>query len=149
MGDALERFPDGRHGATERLDDGHEIAVCVTVTGRRAVVDFTGTSDVHPGNLNATPAVVTGAVIYVLRLMVEEALPLNEGLMDAVELWLLAENLGSVESLVTHPVTMTHADVDEAERHRVGISDGLVRLSVGLEDVEDLTDDLARALDQA
>lgn len=68
-------------------------------------------------------------------------------LMDGVRLWLLAENLGSVESLVTHPATMTHADVGEVERNRVGISDGLVRLSVGLEDVEDLIDDLARALD--
>jgi cystathionine beta-lyase/cystathionine gamma-synthase len=69
-------------------------------------------------------------------------------LMDAVRLWSLAENLGSVESLVTHPVTMTHADVDEAERKRVGITDGLVRLSVGLEDVEDLIDDLKQALEK-
>jgi len=70
-------------------------------------------------------------------------------LMDALELWSLAENLGSVESLVTHPVTMTHADVDEAERKRVGITDGLVRLSAGLEDAEDLIADLQQALDQA
>jgi cystathionine gamma-lyase len=69
-------------------------------------------------------------------------------LMDSVGLWTLAENLGSVESLVTHPVTMTHADVDEAERKRVGITDGLVRLSVGLEDVEDLIADLRGALDR-
>lgn len=68
-------------------------------------------------------------------------------LMDALELWSLAENLGSVESLVTHSVTMTHADVDPEERRRVGITDGLVRLSVGLEDVSDLTDDLKQALD--
>jgi cystathionine beta-lyase/cystathionine gamma-synthase len=61
-------------------------------------------------------------------------------LMDSVKLWSLAENLGSVESLVTHPVTMTHADVEESERKRVGITDGLVRLSVGLEDEEDLID---------
>jgi len=70
-------------------------------------------------------------------------------LMNTLRLWTLAENLGSVESLVTHPVTMTHADVDEAERDRVGITDGLVRLSVGLENVEDLIDDLGRALDEA
>ena len=70
-------------------------------------------------------------------------------IMDSVQLWTLAENLGSVESLVTHPATMTHADVDEAERARVGITDGLVRLSVGLEDTEDLVDDLAQALDHA
>jgi cystathionine beta-lyase/cystathionine gamma-synthase len=68
-------------------------------------------------------------------------------IMDSVKLWTLAENLGSVESLVTHPVTMTHADVDEAERKRVGITDGLVRLSVGMEDAEDLIDDLKEALD--
>jgi cystathionine beta-lyase/cystathionine gamma-synthase len=69
-------------------------------------------------------------------------------LMDSVKLWSLAENLGSVESLITHPVTMTHADVEEAERKRVGITDGLVRLSVGLEDAEDLIDDLRQALQQ-
>ena len=69
-------------------------------------------------------------------------------LMDSVRLCTLAENLGSVETLVTHPVTMTHADVERAERDRVGISDGLVRLSVGLEDVEDLIADLDQALNQ-
>ncbi len=69
-------------------------------------------------------------------------------LMDTLELWSLAENLGSVESLVTHPVTMTHADVDPQERKRVGITDGLVRLSVGLEDAEDLIADLRQALDR-
>ena len=68
-------------------------------------------------------------------------------LMDSVKLCALAENLGSVETLITHPVTMTHADVEESERRRVGISDGLVRLSVGLEDVEDLIEDLGQALD--
>jgi cystathionine beta-lyase/cystathionine gamma-synthase len=69
-------------------------------------------------------------------------------LMDSVQLCTLAENLGSVETLITHPVTMTHADVEEAERKRVGITDGLVRLSVGLEDVEDLIADLRTALDK-
>ena len=69
-------------------------------------------------------------------------------LMDSVQLCALAENLGSVETLITHPVTMTHADVEEAERKRVGITDGLVRLSVGLEDVEDLIADLDQALEK-
>ena len=69
-------------------------------------------------------------------------------IMDSLRLWSLAENLGSVESLVTHPVTMTHADVEEAERKRVGITDGLVRLSVGLEDGEDLIADLKQALEK-
>jgi cystathionine beta-lyase/cystathionine gamma-synthase len=70
----------------------------------------------------------------------------GKALMDSVKLCSLAENLGSVESLITHPVTMTHADVDAAERQRVGITDGLVRLSVGLEDAEDLIEDLGQAL---
>lgn len=68
-------------------------------------------------------------------------------LMDTLELWSLAENLGSVESLVTHSVTMTHADIPRDERMAVGITDGLVRLSTGLESAEDLIDDLKQALD--
>jgi len=69
-------------------------------------------------------------------------------LMDALELWALAESLGSVESLVTHPVTMTHADMGPAERARVGITDSMIRLSVGLEDAVDLIEDLSQALDR-
>jgi cystathionine beta-lyase/cystathionine gamma-synthase len=59
----------------------------------------------------------------------------------------LAESLGGVESLVCHPATMTHAFLAAAERERLGIGDGLVRLSVGVEDVRDLEADLAQALD--
>jgi cystathionine beta-lyase/cystathionine gamma-synthase len=69
-------------------------------------------------------------------------------LMDAIELWSLAENLGSVESLITHPVTMTHAAVPRNERIAAGITDGLVRLSVGLEDTEDLIAAIDEALDE-
>ncbi len=78
---------------------------------------------------------------------VEGGVAAGKRLMDTVRLCALAENLGSVETLITHPVTMTHADVEEVERQRVGITDGLVRLSVGLEDVEDVIEDLAQALD--
>jgi len=67
-------------------------------------------------------------------------------LMDSIDLWSLAENLGSVESLITHPVTMTHAAVPRDERIAAGITDGLVRLSVGLEDAEDLVTALDEAL---
>ena len=69
-------------------------------------------------------------------------------LMGLVELWTLAENLGSVESLITHPVTMTHAAIEPEERLKVGITDGLVRISVGMEDAEDLIEDLQQALDR-
>jgi len=58
----------------------------------------------------------------------------------------LAESLGGVESLIEHPATMTHGSLPRPERNRRGISEGLVRLSVGIEDVEDLREDLARAL---
>ncbi len=68
-------------------------------------------------------------------------------LMDTLQLWSLAENLGSVESLVTHSVTMTHADMPREERMAAGITDGLVRLSAGLESAEDLIADLKQALD--
>jgi len=68
-------------------------------------------------------------------------------LMDSLALWSLAENLGAVESLCTHSVTMTHADMDPQERQRVGITDGLMRLSVGLEEPDDLIADLRQALD--
>lgn len=71
----------------------------------------------------------------------------GKALMDCIKLWTLAENLGSVESLITHPVTMTHADVEPAERQRIGLTDGLVRLSVGLEDAADLIGALRDALD--
>ena len=68
-------------------------------------------------------------------------------LMDSIRLWSLAENLGAVESLITHPVTMTHAAVPRDERIAAGITDGLVRLSVGLEDAEDLISALEEALE--
>jgi cystathionine beta-lyase/cystathionine gamma-synthase len=77
---------------------------------------------------------------------VKGGLTAGKQLMDSIELWKLAENLGSVESLITHPVTMTHAAVEKAERDRVGIIDGLVRLSVGLEDGDDLIEALDKAL---
>jgi 5-oxoprolinase (ATP-hydrolysing) len=86
VGDALERLQDGSYEAREHLDDGAPLVVCLRVAGRRAEVDFTGSAGVHPGNLNATPAVVRAAVLYVLRLLVAEPLPLNEGLMEAVDL---------------------------------------------------------------
>ena len=65
---------------------------------------------------------------------------------DALSVFTLAESLGGVESLVCHPATMTHASVPKPERDRLGIGEGLVRLSLGIEDGEDLEADVARAL---
>jgi cystathionine gamma-lyase len=67
-------------------------------------------------------------------------------LMNSVELCALAESLGSVESMITHPATMTHAEVPKEERLARGLTDGLVRLSVGVEDVQDIIADLEQAL---
>jgi cystathionine beta-lyase/cystathionine gamma-synthase len=66
--------------------------------------------------------------------------------LNSVKLISLAESLGAVESLITHPVTMTHGSVPREERLAVGITDGLIRLSVGLEDPADLIADLDQAL---
>jgi len=69
-------------------------------------------------------------------------------LMNSVRLCALAENLGAAETLITHPASMTHADVPAAQRQAAGITDGLVRLSVGLEDPVDIIRDLSQALVQ-
>jgi cystathionine gamma-lyase/cystathionine beta-lyase len=58
----------------------------------------------------------------------------------------LAESLGGVESLINHPATMTHGSIPKEEREKVGVVDNLLRFSVGIEDVEDLIDDLKAAL---
>jgi cystathionine gamma-lyase/cystathionine beta-lyase/cystathionine gamma-lyase/homocysteine desulfhydrase len=66
--------------------------------------------------------------------------------LKSVRLCALAESLGGVETLISHPATMTHASVPREEREKLGITDGLVRISVGIEDVEDLVADLDQAL---
>jgi cystathionine gamma-lyase/cystathionine beta-lyase/cystathionine gamma-lyase/homocysteine desulfhydrase len=68
--------------------------------------------------------------------------------LESVKLCTLAESLGGVETLISHPATMTHASVDEAKRQRLGITDGLVRISVGIEDTDDIIADLDQALGQ-
>jgi cystathionine beta-lyase/cystathionine gamma-synthase len=58
----------------------------------------------------------------------------------------LAESLGGVETLISHPAIMTHASVPPERRAEIGITDGLIRISVGIEDIDDLKDDLDQAL---
>ncbi len=65
---------------------------------------------------------------------------------SSVKVFSLAESLGGVESLINHPASMTHASIPKAERERVGVTDSLLRLSVGIEDIDDLLADLAQAL---
>ena len=67
-------------------------------------------------------------------------------LMESVKLFSLAESLGGVESLINHPASMTHASIPKEERVKSGLVDTLIRLSIGVEDIEDLLDDLKQAL---
>jgi cystathionine gamma-lyase len=108
-------------------------------------VAYPGLKSFAQHELSSRQASGYGAMLW---FEVKGGLTAGKKLMDNIELWSLAENLGSVESLITHPVTMTHADVEKAERDRVGIIDGLVRASVGLEDTDDLIEALSQALDQ-
>jgi 5-oxoprolinase (ATP-hydrolysing) len=77
-----------RHTATERMDDGTQLKATIEVGDGKIRIDFTGTDALHSGNFNATPAIVQSAVIYVVRLLVNEPVPLNEGLMEHVEITL-------------------------------------------------------------
>ena len=82
----LKKFKKNVLSATEMLDDGHQIHVTLHISDDHLEFDFTGSSTLHPGNMNATPAIVRSTILYVLRLMVDENIPLNEGLMRSVDI---------------------------------------------------------------
>ena len=84
-----------------------------------------------------------GMITFVLKRGLKAARPM----LERVKIFALAESLGGVESLIEHPAIMTHASVPKQLRDELGISDGLVRLSVGIEDLDDLMADLDQALD--
>lgn len=68
---------------------------------------------------------------------------------QSLRLVALAESLGGVESLVCHPASMTHASIPYEVRQKVGITDGLIRLSIGIENIDDLLADLAQAIQES
>ncbi|MEM1443227.1 MAG: hydantoinase B/oxoprolinase family protein, partial [Verrucomicrobiota bacterium] len=74
--------------AIERLDDGHEIHLAITLANGRLILDFSGTSPRHEGNFNATPAIIQSAILYVLRLWTQTEVPLNEGILEKVDVTL-------------------------------------------------------------
>lgn len=84
-----------------------------------------------------------------LAFEVEGGAEAGRRVLNSVKVCSLAENLGAVETLITHPVTMTHGDVPREQREKVDITDGLIRLSVGLEDPADIIADLSQAIDAA
>ena len=75
--------------------------------------------------------------------------PAVEAFLNGLQCFTLAESLGGVESLIAHPGTMTHASMDPAAQERAGIRPGLLRVSVGIEDAQDLQADLLSALERA
>ena len=81
-----------------------------------------------------------------ISMELKNGIPAGISLMNNLKLCSLAESLGSVETMITHPATMTHADVPKEERLARGLTDGLVRLSVGIEDKDDIIEDLDQAL---
>ncbi|MEO8838660.1 MAG: aminotransferase class I/II-fold pyridoxal phosphate-dependent enzyme, partial [Herbaspirillum sp.] len=82
----------------------------------------------------------------IITIEVKGGLRKAKSMLERCKLFSLAESLGGVESLIEHPAIMTHASVPPAMRKRLGISDGLIRLSVGVEDIDDLRAELAAAL---
>jgi len=88
LSERLAMFEPGVYQAEESLDDGALLKVKVTLSEMGAAFDFTGTSSTHPGNLNATPAIVHSVVLYVLRLLLTDSIPLNEGLLQHVRITL-------------------------------------------------------------
>lgn len=101
----------------------------------------------HPNHKVAASQMATygGMISFTLK---DDNVSTAIRVMENLELFALAESLGGVESLVGHPATMTHASIPKEERERNGLKDSLIRLSVGIEDVEDLIADLTKALEQ-
>lgn len=100
----------------------------------------------HPGHLTARHQMKDfgGMISFTLKKDSQQA---AFEVLEKFELFSLAESLGGVESLCGHPASMTHAAIPKAERQKVGLKDSLIRLSVGIEDADDLIDDLAKALE--
>ena len=105
---------------------------------------FPGRTD-HPQHALAMSQMSAGGTLVAFELAGGK--PAAFQAMNAFRLIAVSNNLGDAKSLVTHPATTTHMRIGAEERARLGITDGVVRLSVGLEDAADLTDDLAQALD--
>ncbi len=123
-----------------------EIAVALEAHPAVSRVYYPGLAS-HPGHqLAASQQTGFGAM---LSFELAGGTDVVEAFVNGLEFFTLAESLGGVESLVAHPASMTHAAMDEAARRKAGISDSLLRLSVGIEAVEDLQADLAAGLARA
>jgi 5-oxoprolinase (ATP-hydrolysing) len=116
----LDKIPDGRYEAREELDDNSILKVAIEISKDICCIDFTGTSGVHQGNMNATSAIVNSVVIYVLRLLLNEPLPLNEGILEPVRVIL--------------PESLLNPDFDRSHQECPAIVGGNVEVSQRLTD---------------
>lgn len=125
-------------------ENGRKIAEFLNAHPRVSRVYWPGLAD-HPGHDIAAKQMrdFGGMLSFTLE---GDVLADAVKLMSNTHLFSLAESLGGVESLIGHPATMTHASIPKAEREKVGLKDSLIRLSVGVEDAEDLIADLDKAL---
>lgn len=127
-------------------ENAEKVAAYLEGHAKVANVTYPGLAS-HPGHQIAVEQMsgYSGMISFELK----GGLKSGKALMNSVELCLLAESLGSVETMITHPATMTHAEVPQEERLARGFSDGLVRLSVGVEDPDDIIADLEQAFKSA
>jgi methionine-gamma-lyase len=109
-----------------------------------ATVHYPGLES-HPGHEIAQKQMFNG-YCGMISFELKKGFDAGVAVMNHVQLATLAVSLGNVDTLIEHPASMTHAGVPPEERRKVGISDGLVRLSVGIENVEDLINDLDQAM---
>ena len=116
----LKKFKNGNYTAKENLDDGSILQVNIQLKNGKCLFDFTGTSPVHTGNMNATEAIVKSVSIYVLRLLLNEPIPLNDGLLEPVEFVL--------------PSSLLNPDFDEDPAKCPAVVGGNVEISMRLTD---------------
>jgi len=127
-------------------DNAERVADYLAGHDKVARVHYPGMSE-HPQHAIAAKQMKRfgGMVSVELKASLEQA----RKMMSSFEVFSLAESLGGVESLVDHPASMTHASIPAEERRAVGLEDGLIRLSVGIEDADDLIADLEQAIARA
>uniref|UniRef100_UPI004048CC6C cystathionine gamma-synthase n=1 Tax=Polaribacter sp. TaxID=1920175 RepID=UPI004048CC6C len=126
-------------------ENGRAIAKFLTEHPKVATVYYPGLVN-HPNHLIAKKQMDDFGGMVSFRLK-DESKTAAFRFLENTKIFALAESLGGVESLVNHPVTMTHASIPETDRLKIGITDSLIRLSVGIEDIEDLLNDLHEALE--
>lgn len=120
MKDTLSKFRNGKYTATEYLDEGSPLNVSIDLENGHCKIDFSGSAAVHSGNMNATRAIVQSVTIYVLRLLLNEPIPLNEGLLVPVTI-----NL---------PSGLLNPDFDEDAEKCPAVVGGNVEISMRLTD---------------